>query len=112
MLRAGHSAQLVLGPIIWALWFVVIYAALSVVCSVAPPAAGNGPLTWLNGGLLLLTVLVSLLLFGVGLRCWRASRKAESEARFFSRTAAGTYVLSGVATLLIGVPIMVLPPCL
>lgn len=107
-----HPFQLVLGPIIWALWFVAVYATLSVGCSVAPPAVDSGAVTWLNGALLILTALVTLLLAGAAVWCWRASSQGSNGERFFSRVAASIYLLMAVATFLGGTPIVVLPPCL
>lgn len=112
MFRACHPLQLVVGPIIWALWFVTIYAALSVVCSAAPPVADTGPFTWLNGLLLVLTLLTTLLLVVAGARCWRASRTGSAREEFFTRVSAGVYLLTAASTLLIGMPVAVLPPCL
>ena len=107
----SHPFQLVLGPIIWAVWFVTLYATLSVTCNVAPPAVDRGALTWLNGALLILTVLVTVALAGAARWCWRASRHNANQERFFSRVAAGIYLLMAVSTLLGGLPIVLLPPC-
>lgn len=112
MPRASHPVHLVLGPTIWALWFVVIYAALSVVCHVAPPAVDKGAGTWLNGALLALTLVVTALLLGAGVQCWRASRKGDPDAHFFTRVSAGAYLLSAASVLLIGATVIGLPPCL
>lgn len=111
----SHPLHLVLGLIIWALWFVAMYGALSVVCNVAPPTPSLGALTWINGKLLLLTVLVTLWLLIYGYRCWRASTPGGNEntdQRFISQVAAGAYLLAAAATLMIGLPVLVLPPCL
>lgn len=110
--RASHPVQLVLGPIVWALWFVAIYAGLSVACSVAPPEASKGAVTWLNGALLVLTLLVTLVLAGASVWCWRASRQGSTREVFFTRVSAAVYLLTAGSTLLIGAPVLVLPPCL
>ena len=111
MAEPGHPLQLVLGPLTWAAWFVVMYAGLSLGCTLAPPA-GQGAVTWLNGLLLAATLVVTLLLLACALRCWRASSTAEAQRWFVSRVAAGIYLYSAVSTLLVGAPVVVLPPCL
>lgn len=110
-----HPLHLVLGLIIWAAWFVAMYGGLSVACSVASPAPADGAQTWINAALLALTLVITVLLLIQGYRCWRASSSAENggrSRRFISRVAAGVYLLSAIATLMIGLPVIALPPCL
>lgn len=132
VLQPTHPFQLVLGLILWALWFVVMYAGLSVVCETAAPAQEQGPLTWLSAGLLLLTVLTLLLLLYLAQRCWRARQrlrrahdnKPETEAETNGPTVASAqdqqrvasvatlaYLASAVAVLLAVLPLSLLPPC-
>lgn len=115
MIRPGHPLHLVLGPTIWATWFVVLYASLSVACSLVPPAASQGAMTWLNALLLVLTVLVTLLLAILAWRCWRnasGNTDGTGDRAFVSKVAAGVYLLSASSTLVIGVPVVLLPPCM
>ncbi|MFA5494373.1 MAG: hypothetical protein WC247_06315 [Porticoccaceae bacterium] len=110
-----HPLHLVLGLIVWAAWFVAMYGGLSVVCSVAPPAPALGARTWINAALLALTAVITALLLIQGWRCWRASAPAgegSPNQRFIGRVAAGAYLLTAVSTLMIGLPVIVLPPCL
>lgn len=115
MFHPNHPLHLVLGPIIWAGWFVGLYASLSVACSLTPPAASQGALTWINGTLLVLTGLVGLLLMALGYRCWRhasAAAGAGCARPFVSRVASGIYLLTAVSTFTLGVPMLLLPPCI
>lgn len=111
LVQPGHPLQLALGPLVWAAWFVVMYSGLSLGCAFAPPL-GQGAATWLNGLLLVLTLVVTLALLACALRCWRASATAASRRVFVPRVAAGIYLYSAISTLLVGAPVAVLPPCL
>lgn len=115
MRSPSHPLHLVLGLAIWAAWFVMVYGGLSVACSLAPPARASGPFTWINGVLLLLTLAVVLLLLFLGWRCWRwkpACQDRDRDPEFISRVATLLYILTAAATLMIGLPVAVLPPCL
>ncbi|MDO8863429.1 hypothetical protein Q6D67_17145 [Haliea sp. E1-2-M8] len=115
MFRPGHPLHLVLGPMLWAGWFVALYASLSVVCSRIPPATSQGAMTWLNGILLLGTVIVALLLATLSYQCWRAASANSSgngSREFIGRVSAGAYLLTASSTLILGVPVILLPPCI
>lgn len=114
MTRYSHPLHLLLGLIVWSVWFVVLYGGLSVACAVAPPEAADGALTWLNGLVLIAALLVFAGLLGAAWRCWNAASQAggEQEARLTAQIGAGVYLLSAVASLALGLPGMVLPPCL
>lgn len=115
MFRPFHPLHLVLGPTIWAGWFVALYASLSVVCALAPPATSQGAMTWINGLLLVLTVSVTLLLMTLAYRCWRevsAGTSTTCNGAFISKVSAGVYLLTASATLMIGLPVVLLPPCI
>ncbi len=101
---AQHPLQLVLGLTVWAIWFVALYGGLSVACKLAPPPASAGALTWLNGALLLFTLATAALLGYWARLCWRAQG-------FIARVGAGVHLASAVATLAMGLPALVLPPC-
>lgn len=112
MLSVTHPLQLVLGLIIWALWFVVIYGGLSVACAVAPPDVASGAYTWINGLILLLTLLTTGFLLILANVCRRvALRKGPGVIRFITGVAAGIYLASALATLVVGLPVVALPPC-
>lgn len=109
-----HPAHMVSGLVIWALWFVLMYAFLSVSCAVAPPAEALGRITWINGILLVMTVLTILLLAAASVHCWRLRRsmtEASDHRRFSVAVATSVYALSSVATLVVGLPVLVWPPC-
>lgn len=115
MLRPCHPVHLVLGPTIWAGWFAALYAGMSVSCSLIPPAASQGAMTWINAALLAPTVLVGLLLAVLGRRCWRhasVNRGNTADRPFTSNVAASVYLLTATSTLMIGLPLFFLPPCL
>ncbi len=105
-----HPVHLFAGLVIWSLWFVALYGGLSVGCAVAPPAAEQGALTWLNGGLLMLTLVVTALLAYAAWRCWRLAPAGDAQ-RFVLRVAVGVYLVSAGSTLAVGLPVIVYPPC-
>ncbi len=112
-LPATHPMQLVLGLIVWIAWFVLIYAALSIGCVVAPPPLEAGALTWINAAILASTVLVSLLLLLFANQCRRAMAHVEAGTeRFICGVGAGAYLSSALLTLVVGLPVVALPPCI
>lgn len=112
MFRRLHALHLVLGAIIWSGWFVLMYISLSVVCSLMPPATSQGAMTWINGKLLLLTLLVFLWLLVFGYHSWQnATTSISANQRFIGQVSAGVYLLFAVAVLMIGMPVIILPPC-
>lgn len=129
MLSPYHPLQLTWGLIVWSVYFVVMYSGLSVACSVAPPEGEQGPFTWLNLGLLLLTLVTAAWLFYQAYRCQRLSAQAqpapsgEFERRdagagqlehfrgFVAPLAVGMNLIAGVATLVVGAPAAMLAPC-
>ena len=109
----SHPLHLVIGLMVWSLWFVALYGGLSVGCALAPPDVALGARTWLNGLLLALTALTLVwLLLRMGLS-WRAARgsQAGSRERFVTTLSAALYLVAAVSTLVIGLPILGLPPC-
>ncbi len=113
MLSPTHPFQLVLGLVIWSVWFVALYGGLSVGCAVAPPDPAAGALTWLNALLLLLTLATTLLLVHWTLRCWRGASEAGGGTvkRFLTWVASGVHLTAAGATLAVGLPVIVFPPC-
>jgi hypothetical protein len=105
--------HLALGLIVWSAWFVALYGGLSVGCALAPPDAELGARTWLNG---LLGAFTAFTLAGLVLwswLSWRAARAslAGSRERFLTTLSAALYAVAAVSTLVIGLPILGLPPC-
>ncbi len=106
-----HPLQLALGLIIWSVWFVLVYSVLSIGCAFAIPEHTVRSLNWLNLLLLLLTLITTAILVLLGLWCWRA-KTPPGDKQFIAHVAAGLYWVAAVSTLAIGLPVLVLPPCL
>lgn len=107
-----HPLHLVLGFVLWSIWFVAMYAGLSVACALQPPAPTSGPGTAINLGLLLLTLATAALLFWLAWKCWHATGKVDRHLqRFLSQIAAGLYLTAALAALVGGLPVALLPPC-
>lgn len=111
MFSPTHPLQLALGLIIWSGWFVLMYAVLSISCAFAMPDNSLSPFNWLNALLLVLTLITTALLGFLAWRCWRVPTQ-PGHYRFIARVAAGIYLASAVSTLAVGLPVLVLPPCL
>jgi len=109
------------GMIIWAVWFVTVYALGSIGC-----AQGWNRIDVAGGNLLSLILLLSTGL-ALALICWSAVRGyqgwrhgthgmvAGQEARqritFMGLTMLVVSSLAAVGTLMIGIPILMLEPC-
>ena len=79
----------------------------------AAPPAEAGVLTWINAMLLIGTVLVGALLAWCTQRCWYASRfDLQGQPRALAGLSALLYGLALVTVIAIGLPILVLPPCI
>ncbi|WP_150302773.1 hypothetical protein [Pseudomonas saliphila] len=115
MLSISHPIQIVMGLIIWSVWFVVLYGLQGIGCNVAPPAAELGPWTWINALLLGLGVCVTLLLLFAAYRCWKAGQdqrvEEDSHRRFIARISGGIYLFSAIAAAAVTVPVVIYPPC-
>lgn len=125
----GHPAQLVIGFVIWSVWFVAMYGGLSVACQLVPPAEQQGALTWLNAGLFMLTLVIMLLLLILAWRnaryCWALHRNTNNNAafsepddqatvgvrRFIGYLGTLLYLIAAAATLAGGLPVLVFTPC-
>ncbi|MDX1677012.1 hypothetical protein [Arsukibacterium sp.] len=117
-LQPCHPAQLVIGLTIWSIWFVAMYAGLSVACQLAAPAEQQGPVNWLSAGLFLFTLLVLALLLALAWRTGRAClqrRKSADNAAgvnyFTGYVSSVLYLAAAVATLAGGLPVLVFAPC-
>ena len=102
---------------LWGLFFVVIYAGLSVACSVAPPDPERDMFTGINAGVGVVTLVTTLLLLWLAWASMQAGRKAgrkEGLGResYFAYVSAGMFLFSACGTLFVGLPIAMLPPCL
>ncbi|MDR6982532.1 heme/copper-type cytochrome/quinol oxidase subunit 2 [Rheinheimera pacifica] len=111
----GHPAQLVLGFSIWSIWFIAMYAGLSVVCQLAAPAPADSAGNWLNYTLWGLTLVVLALLLLLAWRGWRYCRSGQNGSgtpRFIGYVSTVLYLMAALATLVGGLPVLVLPPCI
>lgn len=111
MRAPGHPLQMVLGPAAWLVWFCVVYGGVGVACSVATPGALDSAFNAVNGGLLLLTLLTAAALAAAAWRCARATRQRPADERVVPWSATLLYGISSVSTLAVGLPLLVLPPC-
>lgn len=113
LLSLTHPIHLVGGVTIWGIWFVAIYAGLSVTCSVAPPDPERDMWTGINYGVALSTLVTTALLLWLTWASVRAARRAEVRREcYFAYISAGIYFFSAGGTLFVGYPLVFLPPCL
>ena len=121
LFKLTHPIHLVSGLTLWGLFFVVIYAGLSVACSVAPPEPERDMFTGINAGVGVVTLVTTLLLLWLAWASMQAGSKAGSKAGrkeglgrecYFAYISAGMFLFSACGTLFVGLPIAMLPPCL
>lgn len=116
-MRPDHPLQIVLGLTIWTIWFLVLYGGVSVSCALGGPASLNGPLTFVNLGFGILTLVVAAMLTRLARVCARAARTRsnatvqEESRRFVASIAAAAHASAALATLFVGLPLLALPPC-
>ncbi len=113
MIGPTHPAHLVLGLILWSVWFVALYGGLSVGCAVAPPPDAQGAMTWLNASLLVLTAATLVPMVYWTRLCWRAGAESPpgSTQRFIARVSSGVHLITTITTAAIGLTVLTLPPC-
>jgi hypothetical protein len=103
------------GLIVWSSAFVVLYAALSLGCEAGlqeRPVAGTNALTLVLGGLWVIHLAVVGALQWYGVSLWRRGAGAGEGAGRFLAAATCLIALTGlVSTVVIGLPVLVLPPC-
>ncbi|WP_339614818.1 hypothetical protein [uncultured Gilvimarinus sp.] len=128
MLSPFHPLQLTLGLVIWALYFVVLYAGLSISCQHFAPPEQSGAFNWVNIALLLLTFAVTLGLLFQARRGWhiikltkktrpatpdhKQSASVPTTPQFINYVAVSIYVVAAMATLINGLPLVLLVPCI
>ncbi|UZD65663.1 hypothetical protein [Marinobacter sp. AN1] len=103
-----HPASLLLGPVVWSLWFVMLYAMLSLSCLQGWLVNGGDHPAAINLLLAVAGLLVTLLLLISAWSAWRT----PSETGFMPRTSAMVSACSAVASLLLVVPGLIMAPCL
>ena len=111
---------LVLPAAIWALYFALVYSVQGAGCAAAVQAPGPEGFGPLRGVLLALTLGAAAAIAGMGVwgwRAWRRLRPAAAESTALERSvflAQGTMLNAGLfllATLWVGLPIIMLDPC-
>ena len=113
-----HPVHLVLGLLVWSLWFVVVYTGLSLGCQRAPTVGEQGPFNVVTVVTLAGGVLVGLGLLWAARGCWRVARckgdqdTANEQQRAVASVAAGLYLVSAFAALAIVLPGLFMMPCL
>ncbi|MGP0173559.1 hypothetical protein ACSVIJ_16970 [Pseudomonas sp. NCHU5208] len=114
-LRSPYNPlHIVLGLVLWSLWFVALYGGLSLGCAAAPPPAAQGPWNWLNALLGVMSLLTLLVLLWLARHFQLAARRsvAGSVQGFIARLAASVHLVGAIATLFIGLTTLLLPPCI
>lgn len=111
MLSPFHPIQLILGFIVWACYFVGVYALLSIACVNFAPSPGDSPVNWLNLTLLAITFTVAATLLYQAWRGWKI-KTPPAAPRFVNRIGVAVYLVAALATLGTGIPALVLIPCI
>ncbi|MGQ3888559.1 hypothetical protein ACQUW5_05945 [Legionella sp. CNM-1927-20] len=114
MLLQKHPFSLIIGLVIWSIWFIFVYGALSVACAVAPPDVG-ATFTWINAILLFCTLITTVLLLYLALSYWRTLQSSKSKSNatsFILWVAVGGFLTAAFATLSIGLMVLFFRPCL
>lgn len=118
-LPAGHPLHLVLGFTLWLLWFALLYGAQGLGCAVAAPPAEQGAANAVNVGLAVLTLVFLAGFVWAAVVTGRAAARPGPDAdgpqapsvRFMASAAAVLYGAAAVSTLVVGLPVLLMPPC-
>lgn len=111
-----HPLHLVIGQAVWLTWFGLAYGGLSVACAAWPPDQAQGPMNWVNAALLAATALTAFVLAWAAWAEWRVAigpdEAQRPTPRFVARASAVLYAASAGATLFVGLPLLLMPPCI
>jgi hypothetical protein len=114
-LPATHPLHLALGLTLWLVWFAVVYGAQGAGCAVVQPAAQAGastPVNVLLGGLTLAFFAGFAAAAALMARAARAQGKqGDPGGRFVTRAATALYATAAASTLVVGLPVFLMPPC-
>ena len=109
-----HPLQIVLGLIIWSVWFAGIYGAHGLACTVSPPDPTQGIANWLNLSFAIGTLAFVALLLWLAHRAWKLAQlphELDERQLFVARVAAGIHLIAAISTLFIGLQLAFFPPC-
>jgi hypothetical protein len=111
-----HPLHLVIGLTIWFLWFSLLYGGVALACVVAPPAPPHTVFNAISAAGLAFTGATVLLFAWAGYAAWRAGGAVQEgpgavRSRFVARLSAALYGVAAVSTVAVGLPLLVVPPC-
>jgi hypothetical protein len=113
-LHPTHPLHLVLGLLVWFVWFCAVYGGLAVACAWRAPSGPSTVLSALNAVAFAATLLtVALLLWAAWVtgRAVRAEAGSMARQRFVAGLSAVLYMVAAASTLAVGLPLLVVPPC-
>jgi heme/copper-type cytochrome/quinol oxidase subunit 2 len=114
---APHRLTGIAAPMtVWALHFVAVYAMQGLACAQGwqrAPLAGRETVFW---WLLLVTLAALVAIAALGLRAWRALRRAGDgdaarQHRFATRVTLAASAMAALAVAFTATPIFLLPTC-
>lgn len=118
-IRSDRLLGAISGMVVWAAYFLVVYVAQAIGCDLGwgrVPVAGTNALTVTLAAVTLLSLALIAWTAWIGWTGVRAARRTESEAdyrrRFLALTMLAVSVLAFIATAMVGLPILMLHPCL
>jgi hypothetical protein len=106
-----HPWHLVAGWVIWAVWFTLIYAGMSVACTVSGQTALGSTLNIINLSLMLVSLCVISYLCVCAWQCKRKLQNADAEVRFTFQIAFGVYISSALGTLAVSITLFIISAC-
>ena len=107
-----HPLHLVAGLTLWFIFFSIVYGGMAVGCEVSDARDSTHPFTVINGFVLLVTLVFTVPLAWLAWQCHKATPRKPHQGRFLMRLAAVLYAIAALATLLVGLPGAIYPPCL
>lgn len=107
-----HPIHLAAGLSVWFIYFIIVYGGMSVGCSFSEASALQHPWTWINAFVIGVTAVFTSGLAWAAWKCHRVTPRGPNQPRFLLRMAAVLYAVSALATLLVGLPAILYPPCL
>lgn len=107
-----HPLHLAIGLTVWFVFFIVVYGGMSVGCEISDARYSTNPLNIINGFVLLVTIIFTIPLAWLAWKCHLATPSKPNQGRFVMRLSAVLYGISALATVLVGLPGAIYPPCL